>query len=33
MMRDDLRRVPVTQDGKLVGIISRSDVIHLLAPS
>jgi nucleotide-binding universal stress UspA family protein len=33
MMRDGLRRVPVTHDGKLVGIISRSDVIHLLAPS
>jgi nucleotide-binding universal stress UspA family protein/predicted transcriptional regulator len=33
MMRDGLRRVPVTHDGKLVGIISRSDIIHLLAPS
>jgi len=33
MMRDNLRRVPVTHDGKLVGIISRSDIIHLLAPS
>jgi nucleotide-binding universal stress UspA family protein/predicted transcriptional regulator len=33
MMRDNLRRVPVTRDGKLVGIISRSDIIHLLAPS
>jgi CBS domain-containing protein len=30
MMRDGLRRVPVTHDGKLVGIISRSDIIHLL---
>src|SRR5499426_132396 len=30
MMRDNLRRVPVTHDGKLVGIISRSDIIHLL---
>src|SRR5215831_6109374 len=33
MMRDGLRRVPVTHDGKLVGVISRSDIIHLLAPS
>src|SRR5262245_21140276 len=33
MMRDGLRRVPVMHDGKLVGIISRSDIIHLLAPS
>lgn len=33
MMRDDLRRIPVTHDGKLVGIISRSDIIHLLASS
>jgi nucleotide-binding universal stress UspA family protein/predicted transcriptional regulator len=33
MMRYSLRRVPVTHDGKLVGIISRSDIIHLLAPS
>ena len=33
MMRDGLHRVPVTQDGKLVGIVSRSDIIHLLAPS
>jgi len=33
MMRYGLRRVPVTHDGKLVGVISRSDIIHLLAPS
>jgi nucleotide-binding universal stress UspA family protein len=33
MMREGLRCVPVTHDGKLVGIISRSDIIHLLAPS
>jgi CBS domain-containing protein len=33
MTRDNLRRVPVTRGGKLVGIISRSDIIHLLAPS
>ena len=33
MMRDGLRCVPVTHDGKLVGVISRSDIIHLLAPS
>jgi nucleotide-binding universal stress UspA family protein/predicted transcriptional regulator len=33
MMRDSLRCVPVTHDGKLVGVISRSDIIHLLAPS
>jgi nucleotide-binding universal stress UspA family protein/predicted transcriptional regulator len=33
MMRDGLRRIPVTHDGKLVGIISRPDIIHLLAPS
>ncbi|HEY8460036.1 MAG TPA: universal stress protein, partial [Blastocatellia bacterium] len=33
MMRNGLRRVPVTQDGKLAGIISRSDIIHLLASS
>lgn len=33
MMREGLRRVPVTRDGKLVGVISRSDIIHLLAPS
>ena len=33
MMRDGLRRVPVTHDGKLVGVISRSDIIHLLASS
>jgi nucleotide-binding universal stress UspA family protein/predicted transcriptional regulator len=33
MMRDNLRRVPVTRDGKLVGIISRSDIVHLLASS
>jgi len=33
MMRDNLHRIPVTHDGKLVGIISRSDIIHLLAPS
>jgi CBS domain-containing protein len=33
MMRDGLRRVPATHDGKLVGIISRSDIIHLIAPS
>jgi CBS domain-containing protein len=33
MMRVGLRRVPVTHDGKLIGIISRSDIIHLLAPS
>jgi CBS domain-containing protein len=33
MMRDGLRRVPVTHDGKLVGVISRSDIIHLLTPS
>jgi hypothetical protein len=32
MMRVGLRRVPVTHDGKLVGIISHSDIIHLLAP-
>jgi nucleotide-binding universal stress UspA family protein/predicted transcriptional regulator len=31
MMRYGLRRVPVTHDGKLVGIISRSDIIDLLA--
>lgn len=33
MMRDNIRRMPVTHDGKLVGIISRSDIIHLLASS
>lgn len=33
MMRDGLRSVPVTHDGKLVGVISRSDIIHLLASS
>jgi CBS domain-containing protein len=33
MMRNGLSRVPVTHDGKLVGIISRSDIIHFLAPS
>jgi CBS domain-containing protein len=33
MMRDGLRCVPVTHDGKLVGVISRSDIIHPLAPS
>jgi nucleotide-binding universal stress UspA family protein len=31
MMRRSLRRVPVTHDGKLVGIIARSDIIDLLA--
>jgi CBS domain-containing protein len=31
MMRYGLRRLPVARDGKLVGIISRSDIIHLLA--
>src|SRR5215475_12991491 len=33
MMRDNLRRLPDTREGKLVGIISRSDIVHLLAPS
>jgi nucleotide-binding universal stress UspA family protein/predicted transcriptional regulator len=33
MMRYGLRRIPVMHDGKLEGIISRSDIIHLLAPS
>ena len=33
MMRDNIRRVPVAHDGKLVGIISRTDIIHLLASS
>lgn len=30
MMRCRTRRVPVTSDGKLVGIISRSNIINLL---
>ena len=30
MMRHGLRRLPVAHEGKLVGIISRSDIIHLL---
>jgi CBS domain-containing protein len=31
MMRHGFRRLPVAHEGKLVGIISRSDIIHLLA--
>lgn len=31
MMRRGLRRVPVARDGKLVGVIARSDIIDLLA--
>ena len=31
MMVNGLRRLPVAHDRKLVGIISRSDIIHLLA--
>jgi CBS domain-containing protein len=31
MTRHGLRRVPVVREGKLVGIISRSDIISLLA--
>jgi nucleotide-binding universal stress UspA family protein/predicted transcriptional regulator len=31
MMRRGLRRIPVVDDGKLVGVISRSDIIDLLA--
>jgi CBS domain-containing protein len=31
MTRHGLRRVPVVSEGKLVGIISRSDIISLLA--
>ena len=31
MMRSDLRRVPVVHEDKLAGVISRSDIIRLIA--
>lgn len=31
MMRSDVRALPVVQDGKLIGILSRKDFVRLLA--
>jgi CBS domain-containing protein len=33
MMRHRIKRVPVLRDGKLVGVVSRADLIHAIAHS
>ena len=31
MMQNNIKRLPVLQEGRLVGIITRSDILHLMA--